>query len=348
MLNFASMRKILLAFDSYKGCLSSEEVADAAGLAIQKSIPGCQTVSLPLADGGEGTVDALMKALGGKVLTAEVSDPLGRRIKAGFGKAGKLAVIESAAACGLTLLSPEERNPMKASTRGLGELILAAIDSGCTKFVIGLGGSATNDGGRGMIETPGLLEKAKGLDFTVACDVDNPYIGERGCSRIFGPQKGASPEDVEILDQRLSDYALDILNKTGVDVRNMPGAGAAGGLGGAFKAFLGASLKRGINMVLDTIEFKKQLNGVDLIITGEGCSDRQTLMGKCAFGVLQYANGIPVVLMSGKIKDAPVLAAAGFSALIEVSPDSMSLEEAMQPHTARQNIITALSKFLEQ
>lgn len=340
-------KKIVLAFDSYKGCLSSKDVAKAASEAIKDSCPGCRTIILPVADGGEGTVEALVDYLGGEMVTAKVSDPLGREITAVFGISGRLAIIESAAVCGLTLLSKEERNPLNTSTRGLGELILAAIGKGCTKFVIGLGGSATNDGGRGMVETPGLLEKAKGLDFTIACDVDNPFIGPRGASRIFGPQKGAGPEDVEILEKRLSDYALEILDETGTDVRDMPGAGAAGGLGGAFRAFFNARLQRGIDMVLETIGFQDEITGADLIITGEGCSDRQTLMGKCASGVLEHSNGIPVVLMSGNIKDAESLKKVGFKALISVSPDTMSLSEAMQPETARQNIKTALKDYLE-
>lgn len=226
------MRKIVIASDSYKGCLSSSEVACAMSKGIAEVYPDCQIVKLAVADGGEGTVEALVDTLGGHMEWAEVSDPLGRPVKAAYGVAGDLTIIESAAACGLTLLKREERNPLLTSTKGLSELILAAIEKGCKRFLIGLGGSATNDGGMGMISAEGFLEKARGLEFTVACDVDTPYIGENGASRVFGPQKGASPEDVEILEDRLRGYASKIMEDTGIDVSDMPGAGAAGGLAG--------------------------------------------------------------------------------------------------------------------
>ena len=230
------MRKIVIACDSYKGCLSSSEVACAAAKGVAEVYPDCEIARLAVADGGEGTVDALVETLGGHLEWAEVSDPLGRLVKAAYGIAGDLAIIESAAACGLTLLTKEERNPLITTTKGLGELILAAIDHGCRRFLVGLGGSATNDGGMGMISADGFLERARGMKFTVACDVDTPYIGAHGASRVFGPQKGASEEDVEILEERLRGYALKILKDTGIDVSDMAGAGAAGGLGGAFRA----------------------------------------------------------------------------------------------------------------
>ncbi len=339
------LHRILLAFDSYKGCLSSLNVAEAAATALSVVLPGCEVVKIGIADGGEGTVDAVIERLDGTKICAAVSDPLGRPIKAEYGIAGRLAIIESAAACGLTLLKKEERNPLNTTSRGLGELILSAIDHGCTEFIIGLGGSATNDGGRGMVEVPGFLEKARGLKFTVACDVDNPFVGARGASRIFGPQKGASPKDVEVLEKRLSVYAAEISDRTGTDVRNMPGAGAAGGLGGAFKAFLGAELKRGVDMVLDTLRFDELLSGTDLIITGEGCSDAQTLMGKCPVGVLRRAGDIPVLLMSGAVRDPGILQNAGFRELLAVTPEDMDLSEAMAPETAGRNIINTLTGY---
>ena len=215
------MRKIVIACDSYKGCLSSSEVAGAAAKGVAEVYPDCEIVRLAVADGGEGTVDALVETLGGHLEWAEVSDPLGRPVKAAYGIAGDLAIIESAAACGLTLLTKEERNPLITTTKGLGELILAAIDKGCRRFLIGLGGSATNDGGMGMINADGFLERASGLSFTVACDVDTPYIGAHGASRVFGPQKGASEQDVEVLEERLRGYALKILADTGIDVSDM-------------------------------------------------------------------------------------------------------------------------------
>ena len=342
------MRKIVIACDSYKGCLSSSEVARAAAEGVAEVYPDCEIVRLAVADGGEGTVDALVETLGGHLECAEVSDPLGRPVKAAYGIAGDLAIIESAAACGLTLLTKEERNPLITTTKGLGELILAAIDNGCRRFLIGLGGSATNDGGMGMISTDGFLERARGLSFTVACDVDTPYIGAHGASRVFGPQKGASEEDVEILEERLRGYALKILEDTGIDVSNMAGAGAAGGLGGAFRAYLGAELKRGVDLVLDQIDFDSAIEGADLVITGEGCSDYQTLKGKTASGVLERAEraGVPVALVSGAVKDEQMLRDGGFQIVAAVSPHDMPLEEAMRPGTAESNIYKTIKRLL--
>lgn len=342
------MRKIVIACDSYKGCLSSSEVARAAAEGVAEVYPDCEIVQLAVADGGEGTVDALVETLGGHLECAEVSDPLGRPIKAVYGVAGDLAIIESAAACGLTLLTKEERNPLITTTKGLGELILAAIGKGCRRFLIGLGGSATNDGGMGMISADGFLERARGMKFTVACDVDTPYIGAHGASRVFGPQKGASEEDVEILEERLRGYALKILKNTGIDVSDMAGAGAAGGLGGAFRAYLGAELKRGVDLVLDQIGFDNIIDGADLVITGEGCSDYQTLKGKTAAGVLERAKrkGIPVMLVSGAIRDGQMLRDGGFGIIAAASPQGMSLAEAMRPETAEHNIYETIKRLL--
>lgn len=342
------MKKIVIACDSYKGCLSSSEVARAAAEGVAEVYPDCEIVRLAVADGGEGTVDALVETLGGHLEWAEVSDPLGRPVKAVYGVAGDLAIIESAAACGLTLLTKEERNPLITTTKGLGELILAAIDKGCRRFLVGLGGSATNDGGMGMISSDGFLERTRGMKFTVACDVDTPYIGAHGASRVFGPQKGASEEDVEILEERLRGYALKILKDTGIDVSAMAGAGAAGGLGGAFRAYLGAELKRGVDLVLDQIGFDSIIDGADLVITGEGCSDYQTLKGKTAAGVLERAKrkGIPVMLVSGAIRDGQMLRDGGFGVIAAASPQGMSLAEAMRPETAESNIYKTVKRLL--
>lgn len=342
------MRKIVIACDSYKGCLSSSQVAAAAAKGVTEVFPDCEITKLAVADGGEGTVEALVTTLGGHIEWTEVSDPLGRPVKAAYGIAGDLAIIESAAACGLTLLSKEERNPLIATTKGLGELILAAIDNDCMRFLIGLGGSATNDGGMGMIGVPGFLEKTRGVEFTVACDVDTPYIGKNGASRVFGPQKGASAQDVEVLEERLRGYALKIMEDTGIDVSNMAGAGAAGGLGGAFRAYLGAELKRGVDLVLDQIDFDSAIEGADLVITGEGCSDYQTLKGKTASGVLERAEraGVPVALVSGAVKDEQMLRDGGFQIVAAVSPHDMPLEEAMRPETAESNIYKTIKRLL--
>jgi len=277
-----------------------------------------------------------------------VSDPLGRPVKAEYGIAGDLAIIESAAACGLTLLSPAERNPLLTSTYGLGELILDALGRGCRRFVIGLGGSATNDGGMGMVSVPHFLEKVSVAEFTVACDVDTPFIGPKGASRVFAPQKGASPADVEVLEVRMTEMAERILKETGVDVRDMQGAGAAGGLGGAFCAYCGAMLRRGVDMVLDAICFDALISGADFIITGEGCSDFQTPKGKTAFGVLERARrqNIPVALISGGIRDEEILKAAGFSLIAAATPAGQPLEEAMKPETAKSNIQSAIRSLI--
>lgn len=342
------MRKIVIACDSYKGCLSSSQVADAAAKGVTEVFPDCEITKIAVADGGEGTVEALVTTLGGHIEWTEVSDPLGRPVKAAYGIAGDLAIIESAAACGLTLLTKEERNPLITTTKGLGELILAAIDKGCRRFLIGLGGSATNDGGMGMVGVPGFLEKTRGVEFTVACDVDTPYIGKNGASRVFGPQKGASAQDVEVLEERLRGYALKIMEDTGIDVSNMAGAGAAGGLGGAFRAYLGAELKRGVDLVLDQIDFDSAIVGADLVITGEGCSDYQTLKGKTASGVLERAKkkGIPVMLVSGAIRDGQMLRDGGFGIIAAASPKEMSLAEAMHPETAEHNIYETVKRLL--
>jgi len=333
-------KKIVIASDSYKGCLSSAQVADAAKEALSQKFPDCEVVSVAVADGGEGTVEALIDSLKGELRHAIVSDPLGRPVKASYGVAGDLAIIESAAACGLTLLDKDERNPLITSTKGLGELIVAAIDSGCRRFLVGLGGSATNDGGMGMIGADSFLEKARNLKFTIACDVDTPYVGPFGASRVFGPQKGASPSDVEVLEKRLCGYAEKIYEDTGVDVRDMPGAGAAGGLGGAFRAYLNADLKRGVDMVLDQIAFDAIISDADLVITGEGCSDFQTLKGKTASGVLARARakGVPVALVSGAIRDAQLLREGGFDLIKAVTPEDLPLSQALIPEVAINNI----------
>ena len=296
-----------------------------------------------MADGGEGTV----VALGSETVRTVVSDPLGRPVEAAYGINGDTAVIEVAAACGLTLLKPWERNPLLTTSRGVGEMILDAIGRGCRRFLIGLGGSATNDGGRGMVEVPGLLEAARGLDFTVACDVDTPFVGPAGASRVFGPQKGAGPEDVEVLEGRLREYALEIFKETGVDVRDMPGAGAAGGLGGAFRAWLGADLRRGVDMVLDAIGFDRIIEGADLVITGEGRSDAQTPRGKTPSGVLERAKrqNIPVVLLSGAVEDCPELRAMGFCRIVEATPPGTPPEEALKAEIASENIRKAATEL---
>lgn len=337
---------IIVAPDSYKDCLPSAEVAAAIVSALEERLPGEKIVSLPLADGGEGTAEVLTQAMGGRLEEAVVSDPLGRPVTARYGIAGDTAIIEAAQACGLQRLTPAERNPLRTHSRGLGELLLAAREQGCRRFLVGLGGSATCDGGAGLLAVPGIREALEGTEITVLCDVDNPFTGPTGAARVFAPQKGASPEEVEILEARMVQLAAHILENTGVDVRTLPGAGAAGGLGGALAAYFGARLQPGIEAVLDAVGFDRLAAGARLVITGEGKSDRQTLSGKAPFGVLRRSSAVPVALLSGRIEDADALREAGFSALVEVSPRYLPLETLLRPDVARRNLRAAVA-FIE-
>ena len=341
------MNRIVVAPDSFKGSLSACEVAEAISQGILSVCPSCKVVRVPVADGGEGLVDALTVSMGGRRAFATVSDPLGRPVAAEYGIVGDLAVIEVAAACGLTLLSESERNPLLTTTRGVGELILDAVSQGCRRFLIGLGGSATNDGGRGMLAVPGILERTAGMAFRIACDVNTPFVGAEGASRVFAPQKGASAQDVEVLEARMQEWACVMEERTGVDVRQMPGAGAAGGLGGAFAAFWGARLEPGIELVLDTLRFDAMLEGTDLVITGEGKADFQTMRGKVASGVLRRAQaaGVPVDLLAGKVESCPALDGAGFRRIVQVTPPGMPLEWAMRREIAQKNLRRAAGEM---
>lgn len=342
--------KIVVASDSYKGCLTSKEVAHYISCALGKLLPDAQIVQLNVSDGGEGTLMVLSEIMQGEILYDMASDPLGRPIRAGYMVSDTLAVIESASVCGLTLLSKDERNPLITSSRGLGELIVRAVERGCKKFIIGLGGSATNDGGEGMLSAPGFLEAVRGKEFIVACDVDTPFLGENGATRVFARQKGATPEQVEILENRMQKIAAKILLRTGVDVAMMPGAGAAGGLGGAFFAYLNATLSSGADLVLDAIDFQKHILDADLVITGEGCSDFQTLKGKLPFGILRRSQniGVPVALLSGEIKDKKMLIDAGFAYIERVSSKEVPLCISMKSEVAKENIERATETLIRK
>ena len=330
--------KIVIAPDSFKGCLSAAEVARTLASALRELHPDWEIVERPLCDGGEGTLETLVPVLGGEICHAMVSDPLERPVPALFGLCGTTAVIEVAQACGMQLLTPEERNPLKATSFGVGELLLAARSRGATHFLVGLGGTAVCDGGAGLLRVPGLREALAGCSLELLCDVDNPFLGPRGAARVFAPQKGASPQDVEILERRMTELAAGMLAQTGVDVRKLPGAGAAGGLGGALMAFFGARVCSGAERVMDLVGFDALLEGADWVLTGEGRSDRQTLGGKLPFGVLRRAGGIPVALVSGRITDREELVRAGFPVLVQVSPDGQPDGEALRPETARENL----------
>lgn len=329
--------RIIVAPDSFKECLPSPQVAASLGAGARARWPEAEVVELPLADGGEGTLDILAKALQATPMTAVVHDPLGRPVQARYAISDHTAIIEVAQAVGLSLLAPEERNPLKASSTGLGELLLAAYENGCRHYLIGMGGTATCDGGAGMLSVPGILQLQDAL-FELLCDVDAPFLGPKGAARVFAPQKGASPEDVEVLEDRMRKQAAKLLVQTGVDVSCLPGAGAAGGLAGALVAAFGAEIEKGIDRILDLVRFQEWADGADLIITGEGKSDAQTLMGKVPMGVLQNAGTAPVALLSGRIEDRTRLQEAGFNPIVEVSPRSLSLAQAMTPTVAADNL----------
>ncbi|MBR5660736.1 MAG: glycerate kinase [Bacteroidales bacterium] len=339
--------KILVASDSFKECLSAGEVASAIASGIAFSCPEATVSRVPLSDGGEGMADILTERLNGDMVDVPVTGPMGGILQARFGKSGKMAIMDVASACGLHLVPPDKRNPLSATSKGVGELIRAAILAGCDELIIGLGGSATCDGGEGMMTVPGLRDLASGVRIRVFCDVDNPFSGPDGAARVFAPQKGADPEMVEILEQRMLIQASRILSQTGIDVTNLRFAGAAGGLSGALHACLGAELASGIDEVLNITGFDKEILDADYIITGEGSSDHQTLSGKVPMGVLRRSGGVPVYLISGRISDREALRAAGFAGLLQVTPDDVPSFEAVKPEVARENLRRAGERFCE-
>ena len=368
--------KIVIASDSFKGSLSSIEVAQAATRGIKSVYPDCEVIAVNVADGGEGTVEAVVEALGGEIVTATVHDPLGRLIPARYGIAGNKAIIEMAAASGLTLLCPEERNPWLTSTHGTGELIMDAMHRGCRQFLIGIGGSATNDAGTGMLQAMGfrfydsndneiehccggtmhmiariqdseVAESVRQSQFTVACDVDTPFCGTEGAAPVFAPQKGADPDMVARLNAGMASLAEVIENKYHINIVPVAGAGAAGGMGGGFRAFLNATLKRGIDMVLDTIDFDQMIAGADLIITGEGKIDIQTAKGKTAAGVLARAKAqdIPVIAIGGCVERCESVEQMGFAGIYPITEEKLPLEIAMQAEVAAANVEKTIKKI---
>lgn len=364
------MKKIVIAMDSFKGSLSSAEAASFIERGIHEFHPEICVLKVPVADGGEGTVHALIGATGGVVCRVTVSDPLNRPVFADYGVLGngETAVIEMASASGLTLLDKTEQNPMVTSSYGTGELILSALNRGCRNFLIGIGGSATNDAGTGMLEALGyrfldkngkivsgcgghlsIIQEIDDSDvhpalseshFKVACDVDNPFYGLNGAAYVFAKQKGATHEMINELDFGLKCFADLIKRRKGIDLMRIAGSGAAGGMGGAFYSFLNAELISGIDMILDAIDFKKQIAGADLIFTGEGRMDFQTLSGKTPLGVLKRAKlqNIPVVALCGAIYDYEKLNKAGFKAILSIQTEAVSLEKAMIKEYAGNNL----------
>ena len=342
--------KIIVAIDSFKGCLTSAEANQAASEGILAKMPDAKVVQMPVSDGGEGFLEAFQAAMGGEIVEVNVKDPLMRTIVAQYLIQGDTAVIEIAKASGLTLLSPDDRNPMVATSYGTGQLVVDAVRRGCKRIIVGLGGSATSDCGIGMLRAiidalakDGSWDDVHELDdvhFTIATDVTNPLCGENGAAYVFGPQKGASHDDVLALDARAKRFAEASAKHLGCDFQNTPGAGAAGGLGYAFLQYMNADCRSGIDLLLDTIHFDDLLQDTDLVITGEGSADRQTLMGKLPFGILQRAqrHHVPVMLIAGRIADEQLLLDAGFSRVACINPPNLPLEIALQPATAKENI----------
>ena len=336
------MKKIIVAIDSFKGCLTSAEANQAACEGILDRMPEAKVVQVPVSDGGEGWLEAFYAAMGGSIIEVNVKDPLMRPIVTQYLIQGDTAVIEIAKASGLTLLKPEERNPMVATSYGTGQLVVDAIRKGCKHIIVGLGGSATSDCGIGMLDAIHNSQFIIHNDvrFTIATDVTNPLCGENGAAHVFAPQKGATHEQVLALDARAKRFAEASAKHLGCDCQNMPGAGAAGGLGYAFLQYMNAECRSGIDLLLDTIHFDDLLQDANLVITGEGSADCQTLMGKLPFGILQRARkqNVPVMLIAGRIADEQLLLDAGFSHVACINPPGIPLEIAMQPDTAKENI----------
>ena len=339
--------KVLFAIDSFKGCLTSKEANEAAAEGIRVAYPDAEIVEVPVSDGGEGYMEAFHAAIGGRLEEVTVRDPLMRPVVAKYLLHNDLAVIEIAQASGLTLLTKEERNPMVATSYGTGQLVADAVSKGAKHVIVGLGGSATSDAGIGMLraliesfhkERWDDIEAVKDVRFTIASDVKNPLCGEEGAAHVFAPQKGATPEMVLYLDERARKFAELSARHFGYDRSQMAGAGAAGGLGYAFLQYLNAKSMSGIQLLLDTIRFKELVKGADLVITGEGSADRQTLMGKLPMGILEQSGQVPVFLIAGRISDREELLNAGFARVECINPPGIPLEEAMRKEVAQQNI----------
>jgi len=355
--------KIVIAPDSYKESLSASEVAQAIEKGFREIFPDAQYVSVPVADGGEGTVEAMIAATQGTEYTAQVTGPLGESVDACWGISGdgKTAFIEMAAASGLALVPPSQRNPLVTTSRGTGELILQALEHGARNIIIGIGGSATNDGGAGMVQALGAkLCDANGTDIgngggsliglnsiditqldprlrectiRVACDVTNPLTGEKGASRVFGPQKGATEELIVELDRNLDHYADVIKKSLRIDVKQVPGAGAAGGMGAALMAFLGAELRSGIEIVTQALNLEEHIHDCTWVVTGEGRIDSQSINGKVPVGVAQVAKKYhkPVIGIAGSLtKDVGIVHQYGIDAVFSVLTSISTLEDAFR------------------
>lgn len=359
--------KIIIAADSFKDCLDAPAVCAAIASGVRRAVPNAKIISVPLTDGGEGALAVLHAALGGKRVQTRISGPLGAAIDAEFllippkkNSAGQVAVIEAATACGLERTPPDQRNPLHTTTRGVGELLRQAVDAGATRILVTLGGSATVDGGMGLAAALGVrlldrsgrpvsptgcgLEQLDHIEMPeqvlpemvqveAAVDVGNPLLGETGAARVFGPQKGADAETVKCLERGLKQFSQIIQRDVGPFVPQTPGYGAAGGLAAALAVFCGARIRSGIEMVLDTVNFADLLSAADLVITGEGCTDEQTLQGKVCAGVAARCatQKIPCVALSGRIAASrQALRAAGLTAAFSAVPGPLPLTEAIR------------------
>ena len=371
--------KIVVAIDSFKGCLTATEANEASAEGILSIYPNAEIVSVPVSDGGEGFLEAFGKALAGSDPSVDVDtntltgssalpdaysgiqeitvrDPMMRPVSAKYLLWGKTAIIEIAQASGLTLLKREERNPLVATSYGTGQLVVDAVRKGAEHIIVGLGGSATSDAGIGMLRAIieafakhgkwDDVEEMKHVRFTIASDVKNPLCGENGAAHVFGPQKGATEDMVRQLDERARKFAEVSAKHFGYDRSREEGAGAAGGLGYAFLQYLNAACKPGIQLLLETIKFDEIVKGADLIITGEGSADRQTLMGKLPMGILHQSGGVPVFLIAGKIGDRDQLLEAGFAQVACINPVGIPLEEAMRKEVATRNIRETMARLL--
>ena len=373
--------KFVLAPDSFKESLTAQEVADAMEIGIKKVFPNAECVKVPMADGGEGTVQSLVDGTDGKIYEVAVTGPLGKIVNARYGILGdnETAVIEMAEASGIHYVEKEKRNPLITTTYGTGEVIKEALNKGVKKIIIGIGGSATNDGGAGMIQAlggrlldkegndlsfgGGSLDKLDRIDLTkfderinkvkveVACDVNNTLTGEEGASSIFGPQKGATPDLVKLLDKNLGHYAQIVKEQLGKDMANEKGAGAAGGLGFALLTFCNGELKPGIDIVIEYSNLDTKIQGASYVLTGEGSIDGQTKFGKTPYGVAQVAKkyDIPVIAVAGNVgSGTEELYGLGFNSILSIMPGVMTLDKALV--TGKKNIentVENIARLLE-
>ena len=355
--------KIVIAPQAFKGSLSALNVANAVQKGVRRIFPDAQILTCPVADGGDGTLETLVESSGGKIMETNVADPTGKPIVAQWGAMGdgNTAVIEMARTSGLALLTLEERDPLNATTYGLGEIIVSALNKGFRKFIVGIGGSATNDAGAGMaqalgiklmdregrnlvfggaalqnlsvIDTSSIDQRVLESNFQIACDVNNPLTGPEGASAVYGPQKGATEENVRQLDSALGVFAEVTKRDLGKDISNLEGAGAAGGLGAGMIAFVEGHLRAGVDIVLDTVNLAEKLESADLVITGEGSIDFQTIYDKAPIGVARMARarGIPTIGISGMLgKNYQIVHNHGIDAALSIANGPISLEESLQ------------------